>query len=253
MVVALLLLLVVVAVAAAYVGWRKTGIAAGCVTVLGLWAVSCGTVPAALLQPLQHDFVRRVQPDWGKRNVIIVLGYGTIRPAAQLPVEPLSFAYPRIMTGAQLYQDCRSRHADCKLLVSGGDALGTGEPEAMVYRHALIALGVRAADILTDADSMNTWQNAQFTATLLRRHPANRVLLVTSSFHLRRSLLYFAHFGVAPTPWRADLWQPRAGLRPRGENLAIAEVALHEWLGIARYHYYNWMGWNPQRSGAGQA
>jgi hypothetical protein len=33
-------------------------------------------------------------------------------------------------------------------------------------------------------------------------------------------------------------WWPQSG------NLALCDLALHEYLGIARYHEYNAMGWN---------
>ncbi|MBN4747341.1 YdcF family protein, partial [Pandoraea nosoerga] len=36
-------------------------------------------------------------------------------------------------------------------------------------------------------------------------------------------------------------------------NFALMDYALHEWIGIARYHVYNALGWNPERIHPGQA
>jgi uncharacterized SAM-binding protein YcdF (DUF218 family) len=43
---------------------------------------------------------------------------------------------------------------------------------------------------------LNTWQNAQLCAAWLQSHPQDQIVLVTSGVHVRRSLLYFGHFGV---------------------------------------------------------
>jgi hypothetical protein len=36
-------------------------------------------------------------------------------------------------------------------------------------------------------------------------------------------------------------------------NFALTDFALHEWIGIARYHVYNALGWNPARIHPGDA
>jgi len=44
-----------------------------------------------------------------------------------------------------------------------------------------------------------------------------------------------------------------AALQWRRTGKTLTDVALHEYLGIARYHVYNWLGWNPARQRPGQA
>ncbi|MFX8293402.1 YdcF family protein, partial [Acinetobacter baumannii] len=84
-----------------------------------------------------------------------------------------------------------------------GDARHHGEAEATVYRREIVALGVNSDDVLMEPKSMNTWQNAQFSRAALADYAPDRTLLVSSAIHLRRSLLYFAHFGMMPIPVRA--------------------------------------------------
>lgn len=93
---------------------------------------------------------------------------------------------------------------------------------------------------------MNTWQNAQFTAEILAGQQPDRVVLVTSGLHVRRSLIYFSHFGVRAIGVRADYAHARLSLLPNAYNLLMAELALHEYVGILRYHVYNWLGWNSR-------
>jgi len=37
---------------------------------------------------------------------------------------------------------------------------------------------------------------------------------------------------------------PPYALWPSAQNLVLTDVALHEYLGVLRYHVYNAMGWN---------
>ncbi|MEM5310723.1 YdcF family protein [Paraburkholderia sp. JHI869] len=239
-----LLVAIVFAICFAALKWRRTSGAIYAAAFALFLAVGCGPVPAWLLTNLQSAYVTNPVMQWGKRNAIVVLGAGTEKvPGADL-IEPPILSYSRIVESAALYRDCRSTAANCKVVVSGGDPLHHGASEASVYRGALLRLGVESADVLVEPDSMNTWQNAQFTSALLERYQANEVLLVSSGIHLRRSVLYFSHFGVDAIPIRADYLRAVFSPLPLSYNFAIADFALHEYLGIARYAVYNALGWN---------
>ncbi|SDV51300.1 YdcF family protein [Chitinasiproducens palmae] len=159
----------------------------------------------------------------------------------------------------------------CTVMVSGGDPQRLGRSEAAVYADYLLAAGVAPADLKTEPTSRNTRENAHHVAALLARdtavresHDANRpvaaprngadaavdanapqLVLVTSAFHMRRALLDFAHFGVGPIPVASDRVGPRASPLAFDWNLAMTDVALVEYLGIARYFVYGALGWNP--------
>lgn len=252
---AVLCVLVIVAVVCAVRGRRRPARALAALSAVVVVAIGCGPVPAWLLDSLEKPFEDEPQIAWGTRNAIVLLGAGTFRTGKT--VEPGIFSYPRLVEAAQIYQACRKAAAgsgaDCKILVSGGDARHHGEPEAVVYRRELVALGIDSADVLMEPKSMNTWQNAQFSRAALADYGPDRTVLVSSAIHLRRSLLYFAHFGIAPIPVRADDLQATASPLPMAYNFALTDFALHEWIGIARYHVYNALGWNPERVRPGQA
>lgn len=248
------LALIVLVALAAGLAWRGRSRASAMLYALSLalfLALGCGPMAAWLLDGLQSDYRTKPSIAWGQRNAIVLLGAGTEKPADA--VEPGTYAYARIVEAAQRYNDCRKAAAQCRVIVSGGDAARHGMAEAGVYRGLLAGLGVDAADVLPEPDSMNTWQNAQFTSALLRRYDADRVVLVSSGIHLKRSALYFAHFGVAATPARADYLRAIRSILPLSYNFVLADIALHEYLGIARYHVYNLLGWNPARTQPGQA
>lgn len=249
----LFLLILLIALAALFTFLKRRRTQRTFMALAAAWflAVGCGPAPAWLLSNLQADYALKPSITWGTRSVIVLLGAGTEQ--APDAVEPGIFAYPRLVEAAALYNQCHQAGGDCKVLVSGGDARHTGVAEAAVYQTTLLALGVVQGDVLLEDKSMNTWQNAEFTAALLHRQSADRVVLVSSAIHLRRSEVYFAHFDVTATPVRADYLRAMPSALPLSFNFIVADAALHEYIGIARYHVYSALGLNPARTRPGQS
>ncbi len=231
-------------------GRRKRSAAARVVVMLVLLliaGVGCGPVPSWLMRGLQGDYASAPPQHWQARTAIVLLGAGTLRDPAHGTVEPSFFANGRILTAVAQYHACHAAGGDCKVLASGGDALRNGAPEAAVYLDALIRAGVPATDVLLEDRSLSTWHNAQFSKPILDTYAPQHTVLITSGLHMRRSLLYFAHFGIEPQPVRGDLIEPLWSFYPLSWNFAVADAALHEYIGIARYHVYNALGWNAPK------
>ncbi|MGF6711676.1 uncharacterized SAM-binding protein YcdF (DUF218 family) [Luteibacter sp. W1I16] len=210
-----------------------------------LFFAGCGPLTGMLLGRLQAGFAPDVA-QWGQRNAIILLGAGTVRSGAGA-IEPSLYANGRILRAAELYRSCKATGADCKVEVSGGDAMKLNQAEADVYAVTLDRLGVPRADLMLEARSMNTFQNAQFSKPLLMAYGADKVVLVSSAVHLKRAVLYFAHFGIRGEAVRGDYVTARYDWLPTSENLSFADFAIHEYIGVARYHFYNAMGWNAPK------
>ncbi|WP_183422251.1 YdcF family protein [Luteibacter sp. Sphag1AF] len=239
----LALILLLIGLACLWAHRRRTAVTFFILSLGWVFAVGCGPVADGLLTDLQRGFPQEIT-QWGQHNVIVLLGAGTQR-GDQGTVEPGLMANARILRAAELYHACKATGAVCRLEVSGGDAAGLKQSEAAVYSRTLIALGVTDTDLLAESRSMNTFQNAEFTKPLLAALQADKVVLVSSATHLRRATLYFAHFAINVEPVRADYLGIRYDWLPQPFNMAMADVALHEYVGIARYRFYNVMGWNP--------
>ena len=240
----LLVLLLLVAWVLHRRGRRLAGHALVAFTALLFLAVACGPLPRWMLDNLQHGYPARVSGPWASRNAIELLGAGTTRITPDAPLQPSLFAWGRIARAAMLYRDCKMSGQQCLLLVSGGDSQHHGRPEAVVYAEVLLRLGVAPADLQWEPHSMNTWQNAQFSRPLLRAFDPQKLLLVSSGIHLRRSLLYFEHFGLRPQPVRGGDVEAVLSPWPLAWNMVLCDAALHEYLGIARFRVYNALGWN---------
>ena len=164
---------------------------------------------------------------------------------SSISVKPSVLAYSRILEAMRLYALAKKSDNQCTILISGGDASGTGVTEADDYQAEMAHLGVADSDILLERRSLNTFQNAQFTEAILREQRFDKLFLVTSGLRLPRALLYFGYFGLYRTPCAADYIVPQMSILPIGYNLAIADFAAHEYIGTLRYYIYNLLGWNP--------
>lgn len=204
---------------------------------------------AKFLGPRVQTFPRLVNVDWKPRNVIVVLGLGTLKWPDSDVVTTHTMGYSRVFEAARLYTECRKDPArECKILASGGDPSRNGVSEAEVMGLELREIGVAESDLLLETKSSNTFRNAQLSSEMLKATPFENMILVTSGFHLRRAMLYFSHFSG---PWigaPSDRAPFRVSGLPLTGNFMIFDGLMHELMGIWRYQFYNLMGWNPPRA-----
>lgn len=239
-------ILIAAAIGLSFLKWRKSSYVISFLALALFFGIGCGPIPAFLLTDLQAGYSADVLVCEAKGAAIVLLGNGTERIAGTPTVEVGPLAYGRLVKALELYQACKRVNDNCLIVVTGGDPQHHGASEAAVYGARLRQLGVNPADITVEERSLNTWQNAQYTAPLLDARPADQVFLVSSGIHLRRSVLYFAHFGVAAQPVRADSVSAMMSPIPLSYNFLVADLALHEYVGVVRYFVYQRMGWNVQ-------
>jgi uncharacterized SAM-binding protein YcdF (DUF218 family) len=124
-----------------------------------------------------------------------------------------------------------------KIVIVGGSyrVLLKDRKEAEYLKEYLVLLGIPEEDILTETESRNTHENAANAAVLLKDQLNNKMLLVTSAFHIRRAKGCFEKEGftvdVFPAqqmssigPFNpASLIVPRAGVFG-GWNLMLKEI-----------------------------
>jgi uncharacterized SAM-binding protein YcdF (DUF218 family) len=111
----------------------------------------------------------------------------------------------RIFQAITLYKQGKIK----KLLISGDSGYLTdrGLHEAKQMKTILIKWGIPAEDILTEEKSVNTHENAEFTADLLAEHKdIRKCLLITSGIHMRRARACFAKEGLKCDTFSTDLY-----------------------------------------------
>ncbi len=182
--------------------WRRSGFIAVALGFAILALCSWTSFGAVILHPLEDRFARpATMPD--RIDGIVVLGGGFEGGinAARGGYE-LNDAGDRIVAAAALAR----RYIGAKVLVSGGNGslLFSGEGDADTAPRLLTALGVSADRILTENRSRNTYENARFSADLIKPGPDETWLLVTSAFHMPRAMDLFRKAGFPVIAWPTD-------------------------------------------------
>ena len=191
-----------------------------------------------LLYPLEQRF-----PPWdaarGAPDGIVVLG-GSIDPdiSAAHGVPVVRFAADRFIAAAALAR----QYPDARILFTGGSAnLISNDAKEGDYAGALFErLGVPRERVIIERRSRNTQENAEFSKALVAPKSGERWLLVTSAFHMPRSVGLFrkAGFAVEPYPvdWRvagrADLVNFRFLAL---DGLSSVDTGVREWIGLVAY------------------
>ena len=93
--------------------------------------------------------------------------------------------------------------------------------------------------ILVEGESQNTVQNAAYTARILKEHGLERPILVTSAFHMKRSVLNYEKLGIEVVPYPTDYMTNRhpifhcVKLAPSADALRTNATVLQESLRTA--------------------
>jgi uncharacterized SAM-binding protein YcdF (DUF218 family) len=213
-----------------------SGLVVGSLVLLAVIGLS--PVGNALIVPLEDRF-----PPWDDRrgapHGIVVLG-GAISPdiSHARNTVALNEAAERLTVVA----DLAKRYPDARIIFSGGSAalLFEERPEAEYALRLLETLGVPPGRVIPEGKSRNTVENARFSRELAQPKPGERWLLVTSAYHLPRSVGVFRQAGFPveayPVDWRtrgsADILRPFATL---GDGLRRTDTAVREWVGLVAY------------------
>ena len=203
--------------------------------LLGSW------LPGSLIElgNLGHDSMN--EPHFKTRTAIIVLGGGTGYDRDGRLV-PKGDSMTRIDLGAELYKRCVETEKECFVVMSGGNPQHHEESEADLYGALLVDAGVKRSDLIIENQSLDTYENARNTGKILRSRSYDTSVLVTSSLHMRRALLAFDAFGLHPQPAVAFVRKPKWWWVPHRRGWFDSNSALHELVGIVRFHVWRWVG-----------
>lgn len=130
------------------------------------------------------------------------------------------------------------KHKIDKILITGdhGYLIDKGLHEASQVKEILVTWGIPEKDILTEEKSKNTYENAVETAKVLKQRLPNaeKLLLVTSGKHMRRSLACFKHAGLNCTPYSTDLYTGPKRAYTFEEYLIPDVSTMSDWNGLTK-------------------
>jgi uncharacterized SAM-binding protein YcdF (DUF218 family) len=221
-------------------GRRGKGLAA--IAALAFLLLAVAPVGPAMLLALEERFPRPAQLH-ERVDGILVLG-GAVQPALSRSYGETVFngAIARVLGGIALAR----RHPEAKLaLVSGeGEFFPVGYSEARATRSFVVEEGIDPARILLEERSRSTHENAVYTKELFGPAPGEVWVLVTSAYHMPRSMGAFTAAGWNVIPYPLDFRiDPQTGLRADFsllDGLGTSTLAGKEWVGLVGYRLMGW-------------
>ena len=205
-----------------------------------LLLVICGLSPLGnlLLYPLEQRF-----PTWdasrGAPDGIIVLGASIEADLSTAHGTPVVRSSPdRLIAAAALAH----RYPKARVVFSGGSAnlISNDAREADYAGTIFESLGIDKSRLVMERASRNTHENAQFSKSLVAPKQGERWLLVTSAFHMPRSVGLFRKAGFAVEPYPVDWRVGRGSDKYSFTNVAVdglgrTDMAVREWIGLLAY------------------
>jgi uncharacterized SAM-binding protein YcdF (DUF218 family) len=214
-------------------------------SILLLWLVTLPLLPLVFLRPAELSLqasAAKLQMAGSQQNAIVVLA-STVSSPPPGSTEPVfgPDTRERCVYAAELYR----RFKPIRVIASGGG--GSPVPEgsyAGAMKRALVLEGVPEDAVIVESASHSTYENALFTARLLRSLRVRSIFLVTSAYHMKRASAAFRKQSLEVMPAASDYrissqmcW---LDWLPSSNYLEMNDALLHEWVGFA---YYRWKGW----------
>jgi uncharacterized SAM-binding protein YcdF (DUF218 family) len=218
--------------------WRRTALVMLWSGLVALALLGFCAIPDMLLRPLENRYPVPVAEVIDRHVGVIVLGGAFGHPGSyeNHGQVPLVEAAERMTVSVELMR----RYPKLELVFSGGEGrlLTTGVTEAELARVFFQEQGLEMARLQVEGGSRNTRENARQVAALLGDRCRGPWLLVTSAWHMPRSMPEFEAVGCKVTPYPVDFW---TGTSTPWTEYSLAhslvrwQTALHEWLGLTVY------------------
>ncbi|MAY43049.1 MULTISPECIES: YdcF family protein [unclassified Neptuniibacter] len=219
--------------------WRRAlGVFLVWSSVLCMGVIALFPVANYLLEPLEQLFPKPVLTQEEPIAGIIVLGGGEEAELSSLHRMP---QFNRSAERLMVVPSLMLRYPQLKVIFTGG----SGSLSRPNYRGGDVAQQWLAdqglsARLIVERDSRNTFQNAIYTREIIEEMevaPEGKWLLVTSAFHLPRSVGVFRQVGIEVIPYPVDYMVAENRLRINmNDNMSDLNIAVREWIGLAAYY-----------------
>jgi uncharacterized SAM-binding protein YcdF (DUF218 family) len=213
--------------------WRRAGWSLSFVAALAMLVLAMPVTGAALMASLSTDLSRTPPPTNLPAAVVILSAEARAVDRSHTRYEPGPLTWERLLAGVQI-----ARTSRLPILVSGGPIRSEGATLAGVMANSM-ALLFNLPPRWQENRSRDTWENARFSAEILKENGIHSVYLVSHGWHLHRATIAFNHFGITVTavPVRPDPW-PGLSLDefvPSLSGWTASFYGMHEWIGSLYY------------------
>ena len=143
----------------------------------------------------------------------------------------------RFFVGVQLVQ---SGKADRLIFTRGQMPWSDSPPEGELLKQKAIEMGSASDQILLTSLVSNTSEESFAVKTVMEQNGLNKIILVTSGFHLPRAKLLFDEVGIKTYPYPTDFKAANTGLNwldfvPSADAFSNTSNGIREYIGRLYY------------------
>ena len=196
------------------------------VGILSYYFFSIALVSNCLLSPLEKDYSFLTEQDMGSADKIVLL---------------LGGKEADVLRGSEVLRIAHIRGDDIKIIISGTDPLLPASQEALGVKRFFVSRGLKEENIIIEGQSRTTWENIRNVKEIVEERP---FFLVTSAYHMKRSMREFEKVGANPIPAPTDfkIKTEKYNLLdflPDSLSFRNSNLALHEYFGMIWYDIRN--------------
>ncbi|MCH6256612.1 YdcF family protein [Puniceicoccaceae bacterium K14] len=200
----------------------------------------CSIQPTAdwLASSLEKDYPQIGISDVPEADAIVLLGGGLNFSNNMLNLETSA---DRALYAARLFKAEKA-----SMIMATGGATLNQRPESEAMTEFLVELGVPEKSITQENEALNTYQHTVYLSPLLEQESISSLILVTSAWHMRRSIDVFdSNFeGIEIIPYPVDSMVSQSQIVndyiPTIEALTKTSKLIREYVG---YFVYDIRGW----------
>ena len=218
--------------------WKKRRIF-GALGILVLWVFSTELVSNALFHHLEHEVTPSYRPDKVYDAVVLLGGMGDERVEAETGQIALNDNVERLIATHRLLADGKARYA---ILSGAASSAALAEhSEARILARQLALWGISPSRLILEEKARNTHENALFSRQIAVEHGFANVVIVTSAFHMPRSIECFTAVDFPVDSFITDYRAHEVGLTranellPRAAWLTVSTEYFRERLGLWVY------------------
>lgn len=206
--------------------------------VAALFVFGLTPVPLWMLMPLETRFTPYKDDGTPVDGVIVLGGSFESEPTDKYGLMALNDAGERIMAIATVAQ----RYPTARIIYSGGGSgfVSGRTPEATLVERTVADMGVAPGRVIYERRSLNTYENAVYSKEIARPKAGERWLLVTSAFHMPRSVGAFRKAGwtviAHPVDFRTGgIEDADRFFASISQGLTRTDTAIKEYVGLTAY------------------
>lgn len=197
---------------------KKTGKAFLVIGLIFYYFFSITPTVDLILKPLENKYQQISAEDFSKADKIVLL---------------LGEKESTILRASEVL---RLSNQQLKIIITGASIFNPEKNPAKETKDYLIERGIMPENIILEEKSRNTFESARNIKEIIDKGP---FFLVTSAYHMQRSMEVFQKIETNPIPAPTDFKMEKDynlfSFFPNSKNLEKSDLAFHEYFGILWY------------------